>query len=105
MCSSAAEECSDHCGSLLLLQLGIAPTSFCSISVVDRDMLFVRVQTAKRQPDCSIRFTVMGVTVSRHKNKGTNIDFIFMVFCQGLFLLRFVNEAEPVSQAKMKRPE
>lgn len=105
MCSSAAEECSDHCGSLLLLQLGIAPTSYYSISFVGRDMLFVRVQTAKRQPDCSIRFKVIGVMVSRHKNKGTNIDFIFMLFCQGLFPLRFVNEAQPVSQAEMKRPE
>ena len=49
--SSAAEECSDPCGSLLPLQLDTAPTCFHSISFVGRDTLLIHVCTAKRQSD------------------------------------------------------
>jgi len=41
--SSAAEECSDPCGSLLSLQLDNAPTSFHSISFMGRYMLLIDV--------------------------------------------------------------
>lgn len=105
-CSSAAEECSDHCGSLLLLQLGVAPASPCGIYPCGQGCALCTCSNSKKKATrlCFIRFKVMGVTLSSHKNKGI-VDVVFTLFCQGLFLLRVGNQAELVSQAKRKRPE
>lgn len=88
--------CRDRCGSLLPLQLGIAPTSSRSISFTGRDPLLARVRTARGN-----QTVLWGSEYWVPRWQITKIKELILTLClhcpvKGLFLLTNRWSQEPV---------
>lgn len=81
--SAGAEECSDPCGSFLLLQLDLAPPlciAFCCGQGYTPDTY---LKSKKAIVPSFVGLKIVGVMLPSHKNTGLNIDLISALFFQG----------------------